>query len=127
MRIKRASSLLMKAAPHVSRKTILFFFSFTSVTPRRRLKRVPVGQQAAECSDTENDDEPRVLMVNDVARAFFEAPVRRAVCVELPPEQREEGKDEYFRISSRPVIFIITLSSFVYSCVMSVSGNSNCI
>ncbi len=26
MRIKRASSLLMKAAPHVSRKTILFFF-----------------------------------------------------------------------------------------------------
>ena len=58
MRIKRASSLLMKAAPHVSRKTILFFFSFTSVTPRRRLKRVPVGQQAAECSDTENDDEP---------------------------------------------------------------------
>ena len=39
-------------------KRFCFFFSFTSVTPRRRLKRVPVGQQAAECSDTENDDEP---------------------------------------------------------------------
>ena len=38
--------------------------------------------------------ERKVIMVNDVARAFFEAPMRREVCIELPPEAREEGKDE---------------------------------
>ena len=26
-------------------------------------------------------------MINDVARAFFEAPVKRNICVELPPEE----------------------------------------
>ena len=33
-------------------------------------------------------------MVNDVARAFFEAPGGRVVCVELPPEARKPGLDE---------------------------------
>lgn len=28
----------------------------------------------------------KVIMLNDVARAFFEAPARRPICVELPPE-----------------------------------------
>ena len=36
-------------------------------------------------SPSESDD-GNVIMVNDVARAFFEAPVQRTVCVELPPE-----------------------------------------
>ena len=36
--------------------------------------------------------EGAIVMVNDVARAFFEAPVRRTVCVELPPEE-ESGED----------------------------------
>lgn len=36
----------------------------------------------------------RVIMVNDVARAFFEAPMSRSVCVELPPEQRLPGEDK---------------------------------
>ena len=31
-------------------------------------------------------------MVNDVARAFFEAPMRRDICVELPAEAGE-GED----------------------------------
>ena len=35
----------------------------------------------------------RVVMLNDVARAFFEAPVQRLVCVELPPEARVDGED----------------------------------
>ena len=36
----------------------------------------------------------RVLMLNDVARAFFEAPMTRTVCVELPSEARVEGEEE---------------------------------
>ena len=33
----------------------------------------------------------KVIMVNDVARAFFEAPVKRTVCVELPREALQGG------------------------------------
>jgi len=32
-------------------------------------------------------EEEKVLMINDVARAFFEAPVKRKICVELPAEE----------------------------------------
>ena len=32
-------------------------------------------------------------MVNDVARAFFEAPARRTICVELPEEETHVGDD----------------------------------
>ena len=32
-------------------------------------------------------------MVNDVARAFFEAPARRTICVELLEEETHEGDD----------------------------------
>ena len=34
--------------------------------------------------------EDQVLMINDVARAFFEAPVKRNICIELPVEDRSE-------------------------------------
>ena len=30
-------------------------------------------------------------MINDVSRAFFEAPIGRKVCIELPEEDLEEG------------------------------------
>ena len=40
----------------------------------------------------EEDWEEKVIMVNDVARAFFEAPMRRDICVELPAEAGE-GED----------------------------------
>ena len=33
----------------------------------------------------------KVIMVNDVARAFFEAPAVRQVCIELPDEDCSEG------------------------------------
>ena len=36
----------------------------------------------------------KVIMVNDVARAFFEAPMRRTVCVELPAEALTEAERE---------------------------------
>ena len=35
---------------------------------------------------TSDGDEEKVLMINDVSRAFFEAPIGRDVCVELPEE-----------------------------------------
>ena len=38
--------------------------------------------------------EERVIMVNDVSRAFFEAPARRIICVELPEESRGDGEEE---------------------------------
>ena len=42
---------------------------------------------------TVRSDEPlgsKVLMINDVSRAFFEAPATRNICVELPKEDRTE-------------------------------------
>ena len=33
----------------------------------------------------------KVIMVNDVSRAFFEAPARRPICVELLEEAKEEA------------------------------------
>ena len=41
---------------------------------------------------TNSHDKPagtKVVMLNDVARAFFEAPMQRTVCVELPSEALE--------------------------------------
>ena len=38
------------------------------------------------------DAEECVVMINDVSRAFFEAAAPRPICVELPPEAREEGR-----------------------------------
>ena len=41
------------------------------------------------------DSPEKVVMINDVARAFFEAPVRRTVCVKLPLEATgQEGGGE---------------------------------
>ena len=42
------------------------------------------------------DMNSKVIMVNDVSRAFFEAPAVRQVCVELPAEAKDEkdkGRD----------------------------------
>ena len=33
----------------------------------------------------------KVIMINDVARAFFEAPAVRNVCVEIPKEDKSEA------------------------------------
>ena len=34
----------------------------------------------------------KVMMINDAARAFLEAPVVRNVCVEIPAEDKEEAE-----------------------------------
>ena len=36
----------------------------------------------------------RTVMINDVSRAFFEAPIGRNVCIELPEEDLEDGDVE---------------------------------
>ena len=36
----------------------------------------------------------KAIMINDVARAFFEAPVKRSICIELPDEDLEEGEQQ---------------------------------
>ena len=42
------------------------------------------------------DGEEKIIMINDVARAFFEAEAIRPICVELPEEDllpSDKGKD----------------------------------
>ena len=50
--------------------------------------------------------EEKVVMINDVARAFFEAPMRRELCVELPNEARLEG------IERREAVGLLELSLY---------------
>ena len=38
-----------------------------------------------------SDPNLKVFMINDVARAFFEAPATRNVCVEIPKEDKTEA------------------------------------
>ena len=41
-----------------------------------------------------NGTEDKIMMINDVARAFFEADMRNELCVELPDEDKEEGEGD---------------------------------
>ena len=50
--------------------------------PHRKHSRYLVHE--ATTKDTEEED--KVLMLNDVARAFFEAEATRQMCIELPDE-----------------------------------------
>ena len=36
----------------------------------------------------------KALMINDVSRAFFEVPMQRDLCIELPDDDRSEEHDE---------------------------------
>jgi hypothetical protein len=54
----------------------------------------------SDAATVEEGLEQKVVMINDVARAFFEAPMKRTVCVELPwealtDEERASGKDAW--------------------------------
>ena len=40
------------------------------------------------------NEEKKVVMINDVARAFFKAPATRKLCVELPEELKDAKRDE---------------------------------
>ena len=62
---------------------------FAATPPLEALKML-IGEAAT--MDWEGED--KVVMINDVARAFFEAPMQRDMCVELPEEDREEGEGD---------------------------------
>ena len=61
-----------------------------AATPPLEAVRLLLSEAATYGSGEQYCD--KVVMVNDVARAFFEAPMRRVVAVELPPE--EHGEDD---------------------------------
>ena len=63
-----------------------------AATPPLEAVRPLLSDAATAWKARPNED--RVIMVNDVARAFFEAPMKRYVCVELPPEARAESDAE---------------------------------
>ena len=42
--------------------------------------------------DIEEGGEPQVIEIDDVSRAFFEAPATRDICVELPRRRRRSTR-----------------------------------
>ena len=62
-----------------------------AATPPLEAFRMLVSEAATMDQGTK---ESKVMMINDVARAFFEAPMTRYVCVELPAEARTEQDDK---------------------------------
>ena len=67
---------------------------FASTLPLEALKML-ISCAATQAGDSVKEEEDQVMMVNDVARAYFEAPVTRIIAVELP-EEDGGGKDSEF-------------------------------
>ena len=61
-------------------------------TPPLEALRLLVSE-AATIEDHEEDND-KVIMINDVARAFFEAPAYREICAELPEDVRTTEDEE---------------------------------
>ena len=62
-----------------------------AATPPLEALRLLISEAATQESDACPEN---VIMINDVARAFFEAPARRAVCIELPAEAAKDTQDD---------------------------------
>ena len=56
--------------------------------------KILISDAAIRTSDTfneeEEEEEEKVIMVNDVARAYFEAKVVRTIAIELPDEDKAD-------------------------------------
>ena len=63
-----------------------------AATPPLEAVRLLLSDVATVRKARPNED--RVIMLNDVARAFFEARMKRYVCVDLPAEARAESDAE---------------------------------
>ena len=63
---------------------------FAATLPLEALRMI-VSEAATE---EEGDDEEKVIMLNDVARAFFEAMATRDLCVEIPAEDKTKTDEE---------------------------------
>ena len=65
-------------------------------TPPLEALRYLIHEAATVRSDEEMGS--KVLMVNDVARAFFEAPAVRNICVEVPKEDQGDLDSRHDRV-----------------------------
>ena len=81
---------------------------FASTPPLEAL-RFLISEAATERG--REDWEDKVIMVNDVVRAFFEAPMRRDICVELPAEAGE-GEDMVGALDHEPIRHTEKVRSF---------------
>ena len=61
-------------------------FMDSSPTPPLEALKLLLSETATVEEGGSPDD--KVIMINDVARAFFEAPVKRKIAVELPEEEK---------------------------------------
>ena len=60
-----------------------------AATPPLEALRLLISEAATESTRRKNGR--KVIMINDVARAFFEAKATRDICVELPDEDKDEN------------------------------------
>ena len=58
---------------------------FASMPPLEALKML-IACAATKVGEVMEEEGQRAVMVNDIVRAYFEAPVVRAIAVELPEE-----------------------------------------
>jgi hypothetical protein len=63
---------------------------FAATPPLEALKLLLTDVATVGVKGTED----KIMMINDVARAFFEADMRNELCVELPEEDKEEGEGD---------------------------------
>ena len=58
------------------------------------------GNLVHEAATVRTDEEmgPKVIMINDVARAFFEAPATRDICIEIPKEDLSEADRKHDKV-----------------------------
>ena len=69
-------------------------------TPPLEALRYIIGKAATHSGDE------KVVMVNDIARAFFEARIKREVCVEIPDEDKTEADKQ------RDVVGVLNMSLY---------------
>ena len=62
-------------------------------TPLLEFLKLLISDAATCTSDTFEEEEEKVIMVNDVERAYFDAKVERTIAIELPDEDKTEGQD----------------------------------
>ena len=68
--------------------------SLSAATPPLEALRMVVSEAATNDYDKDGNQAEKVIMTNDVARAFFEADATRQVCVELPEEDKMPNEQD---------------------------------
>lgn len=67
---------------------------FAATPPLEGLKMIISSAAQVGEGGREDEGKEKVIMISDVARAFFEAPMKRDVCVELPQEAKTEEDEK---------------------------------